>query len=73
MAKIIEINIPTEFWNEIDSFTSKEGMTINEFIFCALGEKIGEINMGRGIDNLQKNKHKTYQIIIPKNTHLISF
>ena len=56
MTKISEINIPTEFWNEIDSFTSKEGMTINEFIFWALGEKIGEIRMGRGINNLQKKQ-----------------
>jgi len=37
MTKKIEINIPTEFWKEIDSFTSKECMTINEFIFWALG------------------------------------
>jgi len=31
-------------------------MTINEFIFWALGEKIGEIRMGRGINNLQKKQ-----------------
>jgi excisionase family DNA binding protein len=60
MTKKIELNIPTEFWNEIESFTSKEKMTINEFFFWALGEKIGEIRMGRGIKNLQKNQtHKT--------------
>jgi len=54
MTKKIELNFPTEFLNEIESFTSKEKMTINEFIFWALGEKLGEIRMGRGINNLQK-------------------
>ena len=61
MTKKIELNIPTEFWNEIDSFTSREGMTINEFIFWAIGEKIGEIRMGRGIKNLQQNQPKPDQ------------
>ncbi|MHB8132889.1 MAG: excisionase family DNA-binding protein [Anaerolineaceae bacterium] len=61
MTKKLEVNIPTEFWNEIDSFTSREGMTINEFIFWALGEKIGEIRMGRGIKNLQQNQPKPDQ------------
>jgi excisionase family DNA binding protein len=66
MTKKIEINIPTEFWNEIDSFTSKECMTINEFIFWALGEKIGEIRMGRGIKNLQKNQTQNISDNNPK-------
>ena len=61
MTKKIEINIPTEFWNEIHSFTSREGMTINEFIFWAIGEKIGEIRMGRGIKNLQQDQPKPDQ------------
>lgn len=56
MTKTIEVNIPSEFWNAIEIFTSIEGMTFNEFIFWALGEKIGEIRMGRGIKNLQKNQ-----------------
>lgn len=48
-------------------------MTINEFIFWALGEKIGEISMGRGINNLQKKQTQNTPDNNPKKTHQISF
>ena len=56
MTKTIEVNIPKELWNEIESFISKEKMTINEFLLWVIGEKIGEIRMGRGADSLQQKQ-----------------
>ena len=61
MTKTIEVNIPKELWNEIESFITKEKMTINEFLFWVIGEKIGEIRMGRGADSLQQKLSKSEQ------------
>lgn len=54
MIQKIEINLPKELMIEIESFIKNEGMTVNEFLFCAIGEKIGEIRMGRGLKNLKQ-------------------
>ena len=58
MHQKIEITFPKELIRELEIFTKDEGLTINEFIFWAIGEKIGEIRMGRGIKNLQQKQPK---------------
>lgn len=58
MQQKIEITFPKELVRELENFTKDEGITINEFIFWAIGEKIGEIRMGRGIKNLQQKQPK---------------
>ena len=52
MALKLEINIPTELIKEIEAYAKGEGITINEFLFWALGEKVGEIRERRGVKNL---------------------
>ena len=59
MQQKIEITFPKELIRELEIFTKDEGITINEFIFWSIGEKIGEIRMGRGIKNLQQNQPQT--------------
>ena len=58
MQQKIEITFPKELVRELENFTKDEGMTINEFIFWSVGEKIGEIRMGRGIKTLQQKQDK---------------
>ena len=38
MVQKLEINIPTELIKEIEAYAKGEGITINEFLFWALGE-----------------------------------
>jgi len=58
MQQKIEITFPKELIRELEIFTKDEGITINEFIFWSIGEKIGEIRMGRGVKNLQQKQQK---------------
>lgn len=52
MIQKIEINIPAELVKEIEGYVKSEGITFNEFLFWALGEKIGELRAGRGVKSL---------------------
>ena len=52
MVQKLEINIPTELIKEIEAYAKGEGITLNEFLFWALGEKVGEIRERRGVKNL---------------------
>jgi len=52
MALKLEINIPTELIKEIEAYAKGEGITLNEFLFWALGEKVGEKRERRGVKNL---------------------
>jgi excisionase family DNA binding protein len=49
---MLEINIPKELKNEIEVYAKMEGITINEFILLALGEKVGELRGKTGRKNL---------------------
>ncbi len=52
MVQKLEINIPIELVKEIEAYTKGEGITLNEFLFWALGEKVGELRERRGVKNL---------------------
>ena len=52
MAKKLELNIPNELIKEIEAYANGEGITINEFLLWALGEKVGELRERRGVKNL---------------------
>jgi len=43
MVTKLEINIPNELKKEIEAYAKSEGITLNEFLFWALGEKVGEL------------------------------
>jgi excisionase family DNA binding protein len=58
MQQKIEITFPKELIRELEIFTKEERITINEFIFWSIGEKIGEIRTGRGVKNLQQKQNK---------------
>ena len=47
-----EINIPKELYKEIEDYSKIEGITTNEFIILALGEKVGELRGRTGRKNL---------------------
>ena len=49
---MLEINIPKELKNEIEVYAKMEGITVNEFILLALGEKVGELRGKTGRKNL---------------------
>ena len=52
MVQKLEINIPSELIKEIEVYAKGEGITLNEFLFWALGEKVGELRERRGVKNL---------------------
>ena len=52
MVQKLEINIPNELIKEIEVYAKGEGITLNEFLFWALGEKVGEKRERRGVKNL---------------------
>lgn len=52
MVQKLEINIPIELVKEIEAYAKGEGITLNEFLFWALGEKVGELRERRGVKNL---------------------
>ena len=52
MVQKLEINIPIELVKEIEAYARGEGITFNEFLFWALGEKVGELRERRGVKNL---------------------
>jgi excisionase family DNA binding protein len=52
MVQKLEINIPNELIKEIEVYAKGEGITLNEFLFWALGEKVGELRERRGVKNL---------------------
>jgi len=52
MVQKLEINIPNELIKEIEVYAKSEGITLNEFLFWALGEKVGELRERRGVKNL---------------------
>jgi excisionase family DNA binding protein len=54
MTPQIEISLPNEMQQEIDAYTKSEGMNVTEFIFWALGEKVGELRERQGVKNLIK-------------------
>ena len=43
MVQKLEINIPIDLVKEIKAYAKGEGITLNEFLFWALGEKVGEL------------------------------
>jgi excisionase family DNA binding protein len=52
MIPKLELNIPTDLVKEIEAYAKVEGLTINEFLLWALGEKVGELRERRGVRNL---------------------
>jgi excisionase family DNA binding protein len=52
MSAQIEINIPSELTNEIESYAKHESQTIIEFMMWALGEKVGELRERKSVKNL---------------------
>ncbi len=52
MVTKLEINIPNELKKEIEAYAKSEGITLNEFLFWALGEKVGELRERRVVKNL---------------------
>ena len=52
MVQKLEINIPIELVNEIEAYAKGEGITLTEFLFWALGEKVGELRERRGVKKL---------------------
>jgi excisionase family DNA binding protein len=66
MAKNLELNIPNELIKEIEVYANGEGITINEFLLWALGEKVGELRERRGVKNLIRvnpNQHPERPIV----------
>jgi len=52
MVQKLEINIPNELIKEIEAYAKGEGITLSEFLFWALGEKVGKLRERRGVKNL---------------------
>ena len=43
MIHKVEVIIPNELIKEIEAYAKVEGITLNEFLLWALGEKVGEL------------------------------
>ena len=54
MSPKIEITLPLEMHSEISTYAKFEGLSINEFIIWAIGEKIGELRERKGLKNLSR-------------------
>jgi len=52
MIHKVEVIIPNELIKEIEVYAKVEGITLNEFLLWALGEKVGELRERRGVKNL---------------------
>jgi len=52
MIHKVEVIIPNELIKEIEGYAKVEGITLNEFLLWALGEKVGELRERRGVKNL---------------------
>ena len=52
MVRKVEVIIPNELIKEIEVYAKVEGITLNEFLLWALGEKVGELRERRGVKNL---------------------
>ena len=52
MIHKVEVIIPNELIKEIEAYAKVEGITLNEFLLWALGEKVGELRERRGVKNL---------------------
>ena len=52
MIHKVEVIIPNELIKEIEVYAKIEGITLNEFLLWALGEKVGELRERRGVKNL---------------------
>lgn len=52
MIHKVEVIIPKELIKEIEVYAKVEGITLNEFLLWALGEKVGELHERRGVKNL---------------------
>ena len=52
MINKVEVIIPNELIKEIEVYAKVEGITLNEFLLWALGEKVGELRERRGVKNL---------------------
>lgn len=52
MIHKVEVIIPNELIKEIEVYAKVEGITLNEFLVWALGEKVGELRERRGVKNL---------------------
>ena len=67
-----EINIPKELYKEIEDYAETEGISVKEFIFWALGEKVGALRERLGVKNLSRinpNPH-SQQPLTSKNNQL---
>ena len=49
MIHEVEVIIPNELIKEIEAYAKVEGITLNEFLLWALGEKVGELRERRGL------------------------
>lgn len=47
MIHKVEVIIPNELIKEIEVYVKAEGITLNEFLLWALGEKVGELRERR--------------------------
>ena len=54
MIHKVEVIIPNELIKEIECYAKVEGITLNEFLLWALGEKVGELRERRGVKNLHR-------------------
>ncbi len=54
MSPKIEITLPLEMHSEITTYAKFEGLSMNEFIIWAIGEKIGELRERKGLKNLSR-------------------
>ena len=52
MINKVEVIIPNELIKEIEVYAKVEGITLNEFLLWALGEKVGELRERREVKNL---------------------
>lgn len=52
MIHKVEVIIPNELIKGIEVYAKVEGITLNEFLLWALGEKVGELHERRGVKNL---------------------
>ena len=52
MIHKVEVIIPNELIKEIEVYAKVEGITLNEFLLWALGEKVGELRERQGVKNL---------------------
>lgn len=52
MQQKFEVLIPSDLFMELESYSKVEGLSVNEFIIWALGEKVGELRQRRDVKNL---------------------